>query len=615
MQRNFSVIVALLVITCAGRWAMAQPLVDLVPQDVVLYVGWRGIESAGPAYGQSNLGRLVVDAGIGESVAQIRKSFAIPHRDAIPMALFAAGEAAWRHPTAAWLRMKVSIDGEPMPLLTVVWQAGACADELINRLRAALPEPMDEHTPVLLQEEDGRVVLAIGYANDEPMFAGADGLGPSLTADVLFREAVGQGQPEAMLIAFFSAHRLLSVVHDAVAETDAAYTWRQVRSVLGMDQFQYAVHTAGFSGAQWSKQTFIKFPEPRPGLGVLLESEPITPQLLALVPVTATFFDIGRLNLVAFFDELRRVMGQAHPHELAQMDAAIAEVKQHWGIDLEADVIRALGSEWIVFTEPSIAGPGSMGIGLVHPLRDAAAFSRTLATLQAMANEQAAQLPPGVPQLRIQSATLDDMTIHSLAMPMFSPSWSVHDGRLYGAMFPQAVPAVRALTANAGGSILDNEKFIALRRELGIDNEVAIGFVDLPQTAPPTYQNLLMMTQMVTGMIAMQGGPALTILLPPLNKIQPLLTPAGEAAWVDERGYHVRSIEPFPGSALLGPGGGMSVASASVGVGILLPALGAARQAAQQTQEKIQDDMDAEPSAQDTPSPTSAPSGPPPAPR
>jgi hypothetical protein len=238
-----------------------------------------------------------------------------------------------------------------------------------------------------------------------------------------------------------------------------------------------------------------------------------------------------------------------------------------------------------------------LGVCLVNPLKDAERAELALTGLQVLANAMMSQAGgPGGPgagggspvRLRFHTSTQDGMTLRTLGVPFVAPTWSVHGGNLYVGLFPQTVLAAGARAAgggNSGGdSILDNDAYLALRDRLGGGETSAVVFVDLPRTAEGSYQNLVMLSQMGTGMLAMFGADPVPTLLPPFAKVRPLLSPAGQVAWSDDAGYHCRSVSPFPGSALLGPQYGTNMMMTTpILAGTMLPALGEARRTARHT--------------------------------
>ena len=144
---------------------------------------------------------------------------------------------------------------------------------------------------------------------------------------------------------------------------------------------------------------------------------------------------------------------------------------------------------------------------------------------------------------------MDGLTVHYLNTPLITPSWTIKNGNLYFALFPQIVAS--AANHPTTTSILQNEDFLAARKRLGGESASAISFFDLPRSAPVGYPYMLAVTRML-GFIDMFGMQTPPAVLPSIEKILPLMSPAASAAWTDDSGLHMRSITPFPGATLLG---------------------------------------------------------------
>jgi hypothetical protein len=134
--------------------AWSQPLVDRVPDDAIVYVGWRGAGSAVPGYEQSHLKALLASSNIpavfndlvprllakaakegGTEAAQVVDAF---NMLAKPM---------WKYPTAMYLAMNV--DGpEPMPRAALMCQAGADAAAIQKKIDDLLAQADRPPVPV-----------------------------------------------------------------------------------------------------------------------------------------------------------------------------------------------------------------------------------------------------------------------------------------------------------------------------------------------------------------------------------------------------------------------------------------------------------------------------------
>ncbi len=107
-------------------------------------------------------------------------------------------------------------------------------------------------------------------------------------------------------------------------------------------------------------------------------------------------------------------------------------------------------------------------------------------------------------------------------------------------------------------------------------------FINLPELAGDGYANLLAVTQIYIGGAEVFGVQMPSMVLPPLNRILPHLSPSGSVSWSDDAGWHYRAISPFPGAGALAGSemGPVMVGQSALMVSILLPSLNRARETA-----------------------------------
>jgi prepilin-type processing-associated H-X9-DG protein len=93
------------------------------------------------------------------------------------------------------------------------------------------------------------------------------------------------------------------------------------------------------------------------------------------------------------------------------------------------------------------------------------------------------------------------------------------------------------------------------------------------------YQEVLMLSRIYLGMADMFGAKTPALVLPTLGKLLPHVTPAASVAWVDQTGWHMKQITPFPGSEILSSGGLGSIMAAqqALFVAISTPSLARSR--------------------------------------
>jgi prepilin-type processing-associated H-X9-DG protein len=133
---------------------------------------------------------------------------------------------------------------------------------------------------------------------------------------------------------------------------------------------------------------------------------------------------------------------------------------------------------------------------------------------------------------------------------------------------------------DAAKSVLSNQTFAAARKRLGVEQPISLSYMDLPKLAPRGYQMVLIGQRSLLGFADMFGLQTPAMVLPPLNEIMPHLRPSASATWVDDAGWHYKSVTPFPGAQLLGGEQAVVAAAAPVLAAVALPAMAKARQQA-----------------------------------
>jgi hypothetical protein len=577
MTRLYAVLVVVLfAVNC-----LAQPLVERVPADAVVYVGWQGAEAMPGEYEQSHL-KAVMEAS----------NFQALFEDFLPRAIDRIGQeepetadrmevvgtlvaAMWRHPSAFYFS-GVDFDGdEPMPRLGVLVEAGEEAEALRAQVAAMLAEA---EAPVEAEVRDGVLIVRVGEA--QPAERGA-GLGESDE----FRDALGKVHESPVWAAYVDVERLLAVMDEAVERGDdpeAQERWPAVRDGLGLQGVQRLVWTAGFEGREWASRSFMAAPAPREGLvGALMDSEAVSEEALRAVPQSAVMVYAGRLDAARLLVEVREIIGGIDAEAQQQFDGGLEMIEAMVGLNIQRDLLEALGDEWLMYTAPDVGGAGVFGLVVVNRLRDAERAERSLMQIGQVA-ERMAMMQRGEgdgPHISLRQIEAEGMTIHHLALPAVAPGWGVRDGNLYVALYPQVVESA-GVAAQAEGSILDNEKYQQVMQRLQRQRGSAIGYVDLPATAGDGYQSLLLMSQLYLGMADLFGVETPPMVIPPLHRLLPHLSPMGGVTWVDDEGMHMHQVSPFPGAEMVATQQNMLVAQQAMMIGMLLPSLNRARETA-----------------------------------
>src|SRR5688572_7668326 len=123
----------LLVIIALASSASAQPLVDRVPSDAILYIGWSGTDTLGAAYEKSHLAAVVKAANFKEifeqTIPQLFAKLAQEQPEVLAMqgATMPLLKHAWQRPTAFYITAGVDRRGDFVPKLVILCDAGNMA--------------------------------------------------------------------------------------------------------------------------------------------------------------------------------------------------------------------------------------------------------------------------------------------------------------------------------------------------------------------------------------------------------------------------------------------------------------------------------------------------------
>jgi hypothetical protein len=541
--------------------AIAQPLADRVPDDAIIYLGWRGADEPGPGYSDSRLKGLLDVSALPQLSNDILPKLldimaAKDHNAAIFREMLGKlGPAFWKYPTALYVG---PVDGlnafSPMPRIALMCKAGAGAAQLKKDINSYLDQLLTNATvPITAIEEDGIVAITLG--NVTPDLAGKTKT--SLVNRKEFSAAMAQVGKEPLAVAYVDMEALTALIDQVAAiAPQMAGKWQVIRETLGLGGLKRLVWTAGFETREFVTQGFVMAPAPRTGLLQLLDLPPLSDAALKTVPESATMVLSGNFDFARLLTLARDLGGKVDPNVPNGINMGLGMGSMTLGINIETDLLQPLGNEWIIYASPTVGGVGPLGIVVVNKTRDGAKLETALTRLEGVANTGMQGDAPknhsygfgDKPHAKFVDAMIDGQKVHYLNTPFLSPAWTIKDGNLYVALYPQT--AVAAANASTKTSILNNENFVAIRKQLGGEKASSIAFFDLPKSTPVGYPYMLALSR-VTGIIDMFGLPTPPAVLPSLEKLMPLMSPAGSVAWTDDTGVHTRSTTPFPGATML----------------------------------------------------------------
>jgi len=214
-------------LTCLAALAApsaAQPMIDRVPAEAVVYIGWRGADDLGEGYEGSRLRGVLTVVELEETFAQLSSAIrqVAEEQPEVPeqiAALRPLAESAWRHPTAVYLAPPAEGDAGGEPLLVLMCEAGNDAAGVTDALTRAIADTGGEEARAV--EADGVVYLVVG---------GAPGDGPPpvpakpLTASQRYAATVANVDADAAVLAYFDVAGMLGWAEQMVAVDTALPT-------------------------------------------------------------------------------------------------------------------------------------------------------------------------------------------------------------------------------------------------------------------------------------------------------------------------------------------------------------------------------------------------------
>jgi hypothetical protein len=541
--------------------AAVPPLADRVPGDAILYLGWAGTDALSTQYDASHL-KKVVDASdmsalFSDFVPKLieRVSKEDENVAEVLTQVVQIGKPLWKHPTAFYFG-GIDLNGpQPAPRLAMLCDAGDDAPALAERIGKLLEQAPQGQGPLPTVKTYGSlVVLAFGT----PASIDADFAQPpaqSVATAPKFVAGLAQVQHDPAYVEYVDLDAVVKLVDDIIGkmgDPKVADRWQHARVALGLAGIHNGISTGGFDGADWMTQAFVSSSEGTTGLQALFHESPLSKEILNAVPQAADRMAVVKFDLDALVGNVRDIIAQIDPSTADQIDGGLAQINQMAGVDLRKDFLANLGDEWAFYSDREIAGPGVLGSVIVNRLKNADAFDSALNTLTQQANKIIGQaMQQAEIKLEFHEQVVNGVTIHYFGIPFITPSWAVKDGNLYLGLYPQVVSGAVEQVSGHGPSILQKPEFIAVMKRLGDHDACSVTFSNLPVTAPEMYADLLLGTRMYLGYADVFGVHPPAIVVPPLSKIVPELSPGGSVMWTDAAGLHEKSICPFLGSELI----------------------------------------------------------------
>ncbi len=304
------------------------------------------------------------------------------------------------------------------------------------------------------------------------------------------------------------------------------------------------------------------------------------------VRVVATPVATGQL--VEAFDALEAETGE-NP---------LREVDEMLGIDLAGDVLANVGPEMLVYQSESTGGGGLTSTVLIANVSDPAALGRAHARIVERANEFGRGLARGY--ARVRTFDIDGVAAFTLNTPgipiPLDPAWTILNGKLVIALSPGSLTAAIHQMRGADTSVLDNPLFERAVGERMPEGRVAtLTFTDAPRLSRRGYGLTKMLLAGVANGVRSPADPDRVgfELMPAYHEFVEGIEPSGSLSWWQGEDLWSHSVGDrsvtVQCAALAGSFADVqAVFVPALAAGVILPALGQARQAAQEVKSATQ---------------------------
>ena len=320
----------------------------------------------------------------------------------------------------------------------------------------------------------------------------------------------------------------------------------------------------------------------RPSLLDFLGAEPLEAKDLAPIPRDATWACAARIEPDALWQTLVSAIGKADPRLSGQLAQWVAMIENKLQFKLREDLLQPLGGVWSVYNSPGEGGFIVTGLTVVGQLNDAKRVKATHDRLLAVLKQQFERLQRDFqirdlrsPIRQFQCAGHDVYMLELPFTPMgppsrggfpLSPSWCLTDKELIVALFLQNVKAY--LQRGPEYQSLAAQPAVAAMFQSG-PGPVAISYINEPELFRTLYPLVQLALQYPAAELRREGIDVDLAVLPSAPAIGKHLRPGVTAVRRTADGIETTKRQSLPGGDI--------GASAPVMVGLLLPAVQAAR--------------------------------------
>ena len=219
---------------------------------------------------------------------------------------------------------------------------------------------------------------------------------------------------------------------------------------LGIDRLAAVEGFSGLSETGVAAGTFLNFSGTptglfAPGAGGLSAAD------LKFVPADAVIAQIVKLDLATTLEAVLQGMGTTDPAQAAQIRESLEQFRAVAGLDIQKHLLAPLGDVWTLLSMPE-TGLGMPNLALTASVRDRKTLATTHKALLGILRQVAGQ-QGGAPKVVVQEDEFAGTTIFTLqlgpdAMMPLTPAWCLTDDRLVVTLSPQLLRTLLARKAS-----------------------------------------------------------------------------------------------------------------------------------------------------------------------
>ncbi|MDA8376761.1 MAG: hypothetical protein M0Z50_06845 [Planctomycetia bacterium] len=523
-----------------------------IPANAAFYAGWAGQVQSWPGYKASRLALVLNHSHIADFFTQdvpaIIAAYSKGNRHTIQNARRAGHIATlfFNHPFALYV-LPISKANPTQPSMGLILKAGQNRNKIIVELKKLPPLGGQYRNTPLKYASIGSVGPWIyDFINPTPaMLAALRGQGKLLVSDFRFQKAMAQSvrRPvwaayvncstargdEKALVSYANGNPLVKKLSTRLNPGDASRAYRS-----------FAM-SGGFFDGQWRQDDFLAYAHAPAQRGHAM-------MLLKLVPAKALSCAVFHLNLTAVANGI--LAAAKADGQWRQINESLQTVNEMTGVDLRQDLIRSLGTQWLIYELPTPGTPIFNDYVVLNRLRHPNRLMQALAVLMPVAamggNAMVKQHGLTGEKLTLNAVQMGNVTINEVGTATARLYYAIDNNNFFITFNLQTMRAA-IKQESAKTSLVDNPAFQQVMAKL--DNPrspVTISFSDSPKLLAAGYQLLTQDMERPLAIAGIQLPVPLTQIAPPITDLAAGIEPSGSVGWFDHAGWHKRSISAFP---------------------------------------------------------------------